>query len=203
MTTPTPEKTVFHVDREHKGVRYAVVAILLVSFAFAFAALSVVLRLLVPTINTTAIISCLGAVVVSLLITAAGESILKRSWHSGRTLTVGSDRVVLHRPEDDDKTIDRQKIVNPLWWQIPLAGYARGGRERRIPAKWRCVAGQLQQDETRIVAYSYVSPSRLRTWQERYNFQKLSPEKVYNTSFAARLGAPNRPQIPPEIIAGK
>lgn len=195
--------TVFHLDQEHKGVRYAVILILLVSFVVAFWATNAAVRALLPEINTTAILSCLAAIPVSLTISAVGEWFLKRSWHSGRVLRMEPDGLVLSIPQQADIYIDRHKIINTLWWQISLSGYARGGRERRIPASWYVMAGQLLQDDARIIIYCYAPPQRRRKWSDRFEFEKLKPDDVYNTSFSARLGSPNRPEIPPDVIAGR
>lgn len=196
-------KAIFHLDQEHRGVRYAVVVTLLLAFVIAFWLSGYILRALFPEVSTTAILSCLSAIPISLMVAAAVEWALKRTWHSGRALTVGAEEISLHLPEEDNRVIDRQKAYNEIWWQLPLAGYARGGRERRIPAKWYCVAGQLHQDDVRIVIYCYASPRRRQRWSETYDFQKLSPEDVYNTSFSGRIGSPNRPELPPEVIAGR
>lgn len=203
MTTSPTGRAVFHLDREHRGVRYAVVLILLLAFIASFAVAGVVLRRLYPELGTTAILSCLLAIPISLLISAAGEWLLKRNWYSGRTLTLEEGRLHLHLPETQDKTITLDKAHNALWWQIPLAGYARGGRERRMPARWYCVAGQLQQDDVRMVIFCYAPPQRRQHWLDRYEFARLAPEDVYKTSFSARLGSPARPEIPAEVVAGR
>lgn len=202
MSKPISEQNVFHLDREHSGVRFAVIAILLVSLVVAFVAINYLLRVTAPELNTTVILACLGALPVSLLFSAVGEWYLKRNWHSGRKLIVQPEYITLKLPDDSDKQIVRQKTMNQLWWRLPLAGYARGGRERRIPAKWSCVAGQLQQNETRVVAYCYARPKTLDEWLNRYEFAKLNPDEVYQTSFRSRLGSPSRPELPAEVIAG-
>jgi len=203
ITSLATNHAVFHLDQEHTGVRYAIIGTLFLTFLLGYWLSSYLLRTLFPEISTTAILSCLGAVPISLLFAAGVEWMLKRTWHSGRTLAVDSENITLHLPEGKDRVIFRRKILNQLWWQLPLSGYARGGRERRMPAKWYCMAGQLQQDETRIVVYCYVSPKRRRRWLDSYEFEKLSPEDVYNTSFSGRIGSPNRPELPPEVIAGR
>lgn len=193
----------FHLDHEHRGVRYSVILILLLSFFAAFLAINAVLRAMAPGLNTSVILSCLGAIPVCLGFSALGEWYLKRHWHSGRMLIMSSDRITVRLDDEQERHIARDKHINTSWWEIPLAGYARGGRERRIPSKWSCVAGQLQQDETRFVVFCYANPQRLRTWRERYEFEKLKPEDVYSTSFSARFGSPDRPELPAEVIAGK
>lgn len=203
MPEASYEKTTFHLDPEHRGVRYTVILILLVSFTVAFVLINVILRRVAPEINTTAILACLGAIPVCLALSAIGEWYLKRTWHSGRSLSVAPTRMTLRLPDASLRRIDRQKNVNQLWWQIPLSGYARGGRERRIPSKWHCVSGQLQQDEVRVLVFCYVGPDRWQTWRKRFDFEMLKPEDVYNTSFSGRIGSPDRPELPAEVIAGK
>lgn len=203
MSRPTSEQIIFHLDPEHSGVRFAIIAILLITFIIAFVVMNYVMGIVAPELNTTVILACLAAVPVSLLVSGLGEWYLKRTWHSGRKLIVEPETITLHLPEGENKEINRQKKMNQLWWQVPLAGYARGGRERRIPAKWSCVAGQLQQDETRVVAFCYARPGRLDEWRRQYEFVRLHPNDVYKTSFRARLGSPTRPEIPAEVIAGE
>lgn len=202
MSKPISERTVFHLDPEHSGVRLAVILILLVSLVVAFVAINYLLRVTAPDLNTTVILACLGALPVSLLFSAIGEWYLKRNWHSGRKLIVEPERITLQFPDGGNKQINRHKKMNQLWWRVPLAGYARGGRERRIPATWSCVAAQLQQDETRVVAYCFARPKRLEEWLNRYEFARLYPDDVYKTSFRSRLGAPGRPELPADVIAG-
>ena len=105
-------------------MRYAVILILLLSFILAYAVARAVMGALFPQLNTTAILSCLAAIPFSLLISAAGEWLLKRNWHSGRTLTVDGEHFRLQQPGQEDQIIDRRKIYQEMWWQIALAGYA-------------------------------------------------------------------------------
>lgn len=203
MSESTTQRMTFHLDQEHRGVRYAVILILFLSFVVAFAVINAVLNAVAPQLNTTVILSCLGAIPVCLGFSALGEWYLKRHWHSGRMLIVDSERITAHLDDDGELHMARDKHMNTLWWEVPLSGYARGGRERRIPAKWSCVAGQLQQDGMRVVVFCYATPQRLTAWREQYEFEKLKPEDVYNTSFSARFGSPDRPELPAEVIAGK
>lgn len=203
MSKPISEQTVFHLDPEHSGVRLAVIAILAISFIIAFLAMNVVLDVVAPQLNTTLILACLSAIPIALLFSGIGEWYLKRTWHSGRKLIIEPETVTLHLPEDENRQIDRRKKMNRLWWRIPLSGYARGGRERRIPSKWSCVAGQLQQDEMRVVVFCYARPGRLEEWLARFDFVRLNPEDVYSTSFRSRLGSPLRPDLPSDVIAGQ
>lgn len=203
MPESNSDKTTFHLDHEHRGLRYTVILILFLSFAAGFLIANALLRRMAPALNTTVILSCLAAIPICLAASALGEWYLKRNWHSGRSLRVGPEQLTLRLSDGSEQHIDRQKHMNLLWWHVPLTGYARGGRERRIPSKWHCVSGQLQQDDVRIVVFCYANPKRWEVWRTRFEFEMLRPEDVYNTSFSGRFGSPDRPELPADVIAGK
>lgn len=202
MATAHQDLTVIHVDHEHAGIRYSVLLILVVAFFLSFLALDALLAAAFPGLRSTVIFACFGALIPALMVTAIAEWMLKRTWHSGRRLEISDDMLALRAANGVDRVIDRNESVNKLWWHFPMGGFSRGGRERRVPSKWSCLAGQLQQDEARIVVYCYAPPRRSETWLERYEFQELDPGTIYDTSFSARFTGPTRPEIGPEIIAG-
>lgn len=202
MATTHQDLTVIHVDHEHAGIRYSVLLILVVAFFLSFLALDALLAAAFPSLRSTVIFACFGALVPALIVTGVAEWVLKRTWRSGRRLEVSDEMLALRAANKVDRIIDRKESVNDLWWHFPMAGFPRGGRERRVPAKWSCLAGQFQQDEARIVVYCYAPPKRSNLWLEQYDFQELDPETVYDTSFSARVTGPTRPEIGPEIIAG-
>ncbi len=202
MTQRSANKVAFHLDSEHKGIRYTVLLILLCSFVAAFLLADRIWSAVLPQIQTSAILSCLAAIPASLLLSAVAELVFKRRWHSGRTLTVSQDAIDLDLGDEGGPRIDRSQPYRTLWWALPLAGFARGGRERRIPSRWFCFAGQVQQNGQRIVVFSYTSPRRANEWLQSYAFTRLNAEEVYNTSMRARRGMPARPELPPEVVAG-
>ncbi|HSM59020.1 MAG TPA: hypothetical protein VK879_22885 [Candidatus Sulfomarinibacteraceae bacterium] len=201
MSDPLP--ITFHVDQEHGGLQITVLFILFATFLAAFFVLNAALPLAFPQFDSVFVLSCLGALPLSLLVTGASERVLKKRWRSGRRLIVHKDVMRLERPQQVTSVVDREASVNGLWWYFPLEGYQRGGRERRVPNGWFCMAAQFQTDEARIVAYCYTPPARQQEWTERFDFRRLNPSDVYDTSIGARLSAPQRPEIAPEIIAGE
>lgn len=194
---------VFNLDQEHRGIRYAVPTILFVAFLLSYFVVSAALRMFFPELNSVIVLSCLGAIPLSLLAAGASEAVLKRVWPSGRQLRVEPTRLELQLPESADRHFDLSERLNTVWWFLRLSEYPRGGRERRMPKNWYCVGGQLQQNETRMVAYCYASPKRMKIWREAYDLHELDPSEVYDSSFGARFAAPTRPDIKPEVIAGK
>lgn len=198
----TQYPVVLPADPEHTGLRLAVPLILIVSFALGYLLMSAVLRRAFPEWGSVIFLSCLGAIPISLLVAGAGEAVLKRVWPSGREVVIRPDNVILRRPDQPDRAIALNARMDQLWWTFPLGDYPRGGRERRMPRGFWCVAGQLQQDDERLICFCFAPEATVRAWNERYDLRELDPEDVYDTSFQARMGTPVRPDIPPDVITG-
>jgi len=196
------EPLVIHVDPEHTGLRVATVAILFVALWLSYFLVRWLLATVAPQLAAPGILACFGALPLSLFFGWLAENTFKQRWHSGRRLLLGEGRVHLERPETADKTVDLNAPLQQLWWTFSLSTYPRGGRERRMPSNWRCVAGQLRQDDTRIIPFCFVPPRQLEAWETEYHFELLNPGEVYDTSLSARLTGPARPELPAEIVAG-
>ena len=203
--TDRPEQgaIVLNADPEHAGLRVTVVLVLVVTLGLFFFLFRAVLITLETELGAPSLLSCLGALPLALLVAAGSEAILKRTWTSGRRLVWDGRQLRLQRPDVEDAVLDLGQQLNQTWWHFPLIGYRRGGRERRVPDRWHCVAGQLQQEGERIIVYTFVPPSRLEEWQADYPFYGLNPAEVYNSSARSRLEGPVRPELPTSVIAGE
>lgn len=197
------EPLILHVDPEHTGLRLVVVLVLFLGLWLSYFLVRGLLLLMLPEWESPAILACIGALPLALLFGWLVENILKRTWHSGRRLVLADGRVRLERPHIEDDVIQLGEPYQELWWTFSLSGYPRGGRERRLPANWRCVAGQLRQDESRILPYCFVPVARLEEWERQVDFRMLQPGEVYDSSLTARLSGPSRPELPAEVVAGE
>jgi hypothetical protein len=206
MTIPgasKPNATVLKVDPEHAGLRVTVILVLVAASGLSFLLLRELLTTYLPQLGSPAILACLGALPVALAVSAGVEGLLKRSWASGRRLVLEPERLRLQRSGVDETVLRWDEPLTDTWWHFRVAGYPRGGRERRIPDRWHCIAGQLQQEGNRIVAYAFVSPSRLDSLKGEHPFFTLEPRDVYDNSLRRRLEGPVRPELPAEVIAGE
>lgn len=194
---------VLKADPEHAALRVTIILVLLVAIWLAFLLLRELLVTYLPDIGSPAILACLGAVPVALAISALVEAFLKRSWGSGRQLVIDAQRLALRKAGAEQAVLRWDAPITDTWWHFRVAGYPRGGRERRVPDRWHCVAGQLQQEGQRIVAFTFVSPSRVEGLQGRYPLHTLNPKDVYDRSLRRRLEGPARPELPAEVIAGE
>jgi len=189
-------------DPEHSGLRFVVPLILVVSFALGYFLVSALLRQAFPEWGSVVFLACVGALPISLVVAGLSETVLKRVWPSGREVIIRPDNVALRRPDKPDKTVELNERMDQLWWTFPLRDYPRGGRERRMPRGYWCVAGQLQQNGERLICFCFAPEERVRGWGDRYELRELDPEDVYDTTFQARMGAPVRPDIPSDVITG-
>jgi hypothetical protein len=206
MDANDPSPIVLHADSEHSGLRFAVLATFLVSFFLIFLMLTIILRSLSGTLISSFyfILSCAGALVLSIGAAGLAEYSAKRWWLSGRSIILNHDGIVA--------TVDPPETLSFFWaghnslvrWYSHLSGYRRGGRERRVPAAWLCISCQLQQDESRIIVYSYMPEERAGLFIDDKRFLELRPgEYIQSSVFRRWLSPPSRPEIPTKVLVGK
>lgn len=152
-------------------------------------------------------LACLGALPIALSIAWVVEEVLKRSWHSGREVVLEETAVSLNLPHKPTIRLTWGDSLTQLNWFFRLQGYPRGGRERRVPEKWVCLASELRQDNQRIIVHTYVAPGQAKTWLDnkevRPTFHEIHPIEVYTKSWRERLAPPERPsEIPAKVLSG-
>lgn len=208
MTNSDSPPIVLHADQEHENLRTVVMLVLISVFFLSYWLINSLLELdFWRDLRDYAVsLSCVLGLVLALAITAGIEACLKRVWHSGRHLTLTENSIRIHDDAANEQVIRLAQGVNHLKWHFNLKGYRRGGREKRVPQNWACLAYQLQQGDTRLIVYSYLSPQKANTWLDdetiKPKFHKIQPGEVYDSSFSARFTSPARPQITNEILTG-
>jgi hypothetical protein len=208
MTSSTSSPTVLHADQEHESLRTAVVLFLITFFFLSYWLVYRILQLeFWGSLRDYAVsLSCALGLVLALAVSAGLEAWLKRAWPSGRSLILEENSIRIHDKSDAEQIMRRTDGLAQLRWQFSLQGYRRGGREKRLPKKWLCLACQLQQEGTRLIVHSYMPLQKAQTWLDnddlRHKFHEIYPDDVYESSLGSRLGAPTRPTISNEVLAG-
>lgn len=190
---------VLYANEERDAIRLVIPAIMVVGTVGGF----VLLRAVLPDGGFRTLGSCAGGLILALALAGLVEYGSKRFWPSAERFVVRGDGVELSRPGQPTLNFQSNSFAMSTYWYFPLTDYPRGGRERRLPTHWICLACQLQQDEDRMNVYTFVAPRKARPLIDEYGFQQIYPKDVYDTSFRARMTLPTRPEIPPEVIAGK
>ncbi len=193
-------------DQEHSGIRTAVVIGLFVFLILFYLTISAVWPAFAPgnLADYTFVISCGSAIGLALVSLWALERLLKRYWPSGRAIVLDDAGVQATDPELDDLQILWVDKPFQISWWFYLRGYPRGGRERRLPKHWVCVATQLQAGENFIIVYTYAPPKEAVVWTHyEREFRQLNPAEVYKHGLTSRFTAPSRPEIPSKLLLGK
>lgn len=195
----------------------AVFLTLFAAYALGFVLVSWLIRTFGPPglVDYATFLSCVGAVPLALVTIWLVERALKKMWHSGLTLQLDPTGVYVEDTREGGKRLSPSdppliawdKPIAQLNWYFRLSGYPRGGRERRISAKWVCLCTELQQDEGRLSVYAFMPPEEAAVWTEgadtRASFHILHPGQVYDQGLRSRVGPPSRPTIPTELLHSK
>lgn len=217
MSTADSAPVVLYADKEHGGLRFVVFAGLFVAYVLSFMLVGWLIDRLAPAqiADYGTFLACVGGFPLALLAVWALENGLKQVWHSGLSLEIDEQGVAVR----DDR---RRTSVHPIatapsfvWsepmrltnWTFNLHGYPRGGRERRIDKNWLCLSSELQQDETRMVVYTFAPPGKaepiITANASTAPFRELNLADVYDSSIRSRVGPPTRPVIPTAVLHGE
>ncbi|MBE2199305.1 MAG: hypothetical protein IAE79_11895 [Anaerolinea sp.] len=206
MTPAKPYPLVLHADQEHARLRAVVTALILASMWLGYTLLYAIFQwdALTHLADYAVFLSCIGGVPLGLAAVWGIEKLLKRVWHSGRSVTLQTDAILVQLSEAEALRLEMAARVDVLTWYFRLNSYARGGSERRVAANWYCLAAQLQQDEQRVLVYTFMSPRHVDdvTQVREFHFHEIQPKDVY-TRQSGLIRAPVRPEIPVEVLREK
>lgn len=193
-------ETTLYADPEHDGVRYAVIGFLLLGGVLAFFAIRAFFPDPLPDYAT--LLSCIGAVPVAFAISWAGEQALKRHWHSGRAISYTPNQITLNNAKNS-VTIPLDGNISHLLWHFNLKGYARSGRERRLPNHWGVLACQVAHGKTEILVYTYASPNKIQQIVQQFEaFHEIYPKEVLEVSLRDRVTIPTDLKLPNKVLLG-
>lgn len=215
-TSPDP-RTVLYAEQEHGGIRMAVFLTLFAAYVVGFVLISWLLRTFAPqpVADYGTFLACVGAVPLALLAIWLTENALKNVWHSGLTVQLDPAGVYVEDTRDggqplgptDPPVIRWDVPFGQLNWYFRLSGYPRGGRERRVSAKWLCVCTELQQDDNRLSVFAFMPPEEAAVWTEgaatKASFHVLNLAEVSDRGLRSRVGPPSRPSIPTSLLHSK
>ncbi len=205
MASSQTQLTVLHADQEHAGLRTAVFVLLFVVTIAAFLGIQALLTA-VGAVDYAFVASCGGALPVALAVVWVIEKLLKQYWPSGRTVTLTHDGLQLQTEEAAQWEITRAHEPAALFWHFDLRGWQRGGRERRVPRTWLCLAVELKSGKKEAVIYTFLPKNKAHTWlsgKDGAQFHEIFPREVYDNSLRSRMSGPARPEIPAAVLTGK
>jgi hypothetical protein len=209
MTLSNQTPITLHVDQEHGGIRAVVFVLLFLGFWLGYWLISMLIRSFGPRSiqDFTTLISCVGGIPVGLGLIWLVEQGLKRVWYSGSNITLDEQGIHVQTREGTEQHFTWAATLTHTNWFFRLSGYSRGGRERRVPNNWLCLAIQTQQEDERLVVFTFMPPKEAAAWTEQHpstdSFHQIFPADVYSTSVRSRMGPPARPELSTEVLRGK
>lgn len=189
-----------HADREHGRLRLLILLLLLPAVWLGYGVVRTAVSLLGDLAGFGGLLACLLGPALGLGGLALLEARLAQSWRSGRYLLLRPDGLTARLGATEEVEIGWQTGETAIThWYFRLEGYTLAGSERRAPHGWYCLAAQVQQGETRVVAYTFLSPQETAVYtQPPSPFRKLNPAPLYTRKWGA-----TRPPLPPELLEGE
>lgn len=199
------KRIVLHADQEHNGIRLLVLISLAFSIWLGFALIRAIVSAVAPDSEYILLLSCFGAIPLALPLVWATERALKRVWPSGRYLKMDAEGLTVTDARSSQYRLDWSDEIAQMNWFFRLGGYHRGGRERRVSAKWLCFCSQLQQGEHKLIAFAFIPPRKAAALLNESSdipvFHEIFPGEVYDNSLRTRMGPPSRPNLSTKILA--
>lgn len=209
MGSLNDDSIVLYADQEHSGLRTAVFVLLFITLVLVYLAIRALIVALNPEglPDFTFAMACGGAFPIALGIVWLAEKVMKKYWPSGRSVTLTNDGMMVQAESGKPKRISLASEPTALFWTFSLKGWQRGGRERRVPRNWVCLAAQIQASKNRAIVYSYLPKNKAQKWLDlkegQVKFYEIFPKEVYDNSISSRLKGPSRPEIPAAVLTGK
>jgi len=215
------EPVLLHADQEHGGIRLVIFLSLFLAYFLGFQIMLWLLNTVAPpgVQDYAVFLSCAAGLPIAVLLIWLLENFLKRVWHSGLSLALdgrgitvrdtrklpGAEGQLATGSEVSEPAITWGGNLSQLNWYFRLTGYPRGGRERRVSAKWLCLATELHQDGARLNVFTFMSPGDAARWIDdaQLAFHRLNPVEIYDRSVRSRIGPPSRPAIPNQLLHSK
>jgi hypothetical protein len=209
---------IVRLNPEHGGIRFGVVLSMFIGLVFSFIFIRyLILSFAAGTFLGEFVIvsSCVISIPVALAFAWLTEKGLKRIWPSGMILVFEdqhfyySDSGARSNPSEhsvSQLTFDAGKRLNLTRWYYNLRGFTRAGRDRTVPDKWLCLACQIQQDDQRLILFSYLSPEAAANWINNQDisepFEIISMAEIYKNDGFRRWGNTTRPELDAALITG-
>lgn len=162
----TFEKLVVPLDKEHSGLRLAIVASFIASWVILFFILSAVIA--DQGLDLLGVILAFGG---AYLITAGLERYLKGRWTSGRVLEMDTDGIRIKRKSTLEGEILSEDPATVLLWRFTV------NKRARVPKGHSVFACAVQFEGTFLPVYTFLSPKQVDVFAGADRFPKLASSK--------------------------
>jgi len=155
------------VDPEHTGIRLTGCA--------SFFGIAILGSLLAGTLFNSFLLGGIIGVAAAAAISNLLDRYLKSNWPSGRVLVVNENQIELRKKDEVERYIDPTKQVNVLTWHFKVP------RTGRVKKGWHVISLALEQDNTYLPIYTFMSPKDFEDFSLHRYFSKLERPKKEKT----------------------
>lgn len=202
-----PDQTILRADKEHGGIQFVVLLIILIASILAFVLMDSLV--LAPLLgggdfdDYRPFLRFVLSIVAGVVIGGVAEHFLKRTWSSGRQIYLDSEGLTVEVKDKQPQRLLWDQRVNVLCWAYPLRGFSRGGRERRVPSTHLMYACQLLQNDSSTIIHCYLSPREVKSTLAERQFTQLDITKLHGSRRIKRFSPPERPSMPASLLTSK
>lgn len=169
------------VDPEHGALRFAVIMLFFAVAAVGYAIINSIL----PQQGFN-FIAAIGGLIISAVIVQGLDNQLKARWPSGRRVEVEGRTIRTVLKDRVQREIDGSQHTNVHTWRFEIT------KRARAPKGWYVVALALQQDDTYIPVYTFMSPQDFERLPLRNEFEVLKPRKQSDSGDMREAGRERR-----------
>ncbi|MBK8026415.1 MAG: hypothetical protein IPK19_34765 [Chloroflexi bacterium] len=168
MSTQPPvlDDAVFQVDREHSGLRLAVLATFVVVWLIVFFVVSSLIASEGPSL-----LAVIVGFAVAYGATLLAERYLKGVWVSGRTVRIDRTGVEMLLKGQRQAQILSEDPARAVLWRFVIK------KRARIPKGWSMFACALTAEDQNLCVYTFMPPNKVDPFARKATFPLLEPKK--------------------------
>jgi hypothetical protein len=155
------------VDPEHAALRMTV----LLSFVLVTIVGYLIVDWIAPQEGFINLLGVIVGLVAGALVLQLLDRVLKKSWPSGRAFEIDGQRIRLQRGGVTQHEVTADQHVNVLQWRFEI------GKRARVPKGWYVVALALNQGDTYLPLYTFMSPKDFEAMPDSAQFTPLISNK--------------------------
>lgn len=156
-----------HLDADHTALRVVVGLVFLATIPIAY----ILINIVWTAESGINFIGIFGGLIIAYGAAWALERTLRNRWKSGRVLHITPAQVAIKKNDQIESAVDATQQVNVLMWRFTVK------KRARVPKGWYMIACALEQDDTYIAMYTFISPDEFKALPESGQYTALISKK--------------------------
>ncbi len=155
------------LDADHTALRVVVGLAFLVTIPIAY----IVINVVWTAESGINFIGVFGGLIIAYGVAWLLERTLRTRWKSGRVLHITPAQVAIKKNNRIEFAVDAAQQVNVLMWRFIVK------KRARVPKGWYMIACALEQEDTYIAMYTFISPDEFKAMANNGQYTALTSKK--------------------------